>query len=1636
MLSGHSESACRKVAANLTQYSTKLIASDQLDGILNDLVFSLTQRSALRYRIAFTCRDGEELIEKLESVQSRDIEPQLSLPNPRLAFVFTGQGAQWYGMGRELLESCPAFQDSIRQASSTLAKLGCAWDLHTELLQSAETSRVDNPAVGQPLCTAIQVSLVDALRSLGVRPKAVVGHSSGEIAAAYVAGAVSLEDATAISYHRGRLVESHIKMSEGKGAMLAVGESPERVNKLIAEVSDHLGSMVAACINSPRSVTVSGDKGAVEQLRQNLDREEVFNRLLKTNGAAYHSHHMRHLAQEYLDAISHIEGRLSDPAVRWVSSVTGGDIGSEVVGPKYWVDNLVSPVLFSQAVEKTCLDQTMSHPLRIDTIVEIGPHSTLAGPIKQILKSLGPEAREAVYANALTRDQDANTTLLNMLGTLFVRGQPIDMIAMSTLLGEAQGKLLTDLPNYAWDHDTKYWHESRLSSEYQNRKFTRHELLGVRSPNFNVLEPSWRNYVRLSEIPWLKGHEIQGQVIWPGAAYVAMALEAARQNAAIRDPSRAPSKYMLRDVVFSKALVIDAAAEDVELDFTLRPLPRSVRESSSIWDEFRVFSVKSRTQWQEHCRGLVAVQLDSQSTEVQSSEREMAAKLVQTVSEVKARSQTSIAPDKFYSSFQQVGINWYDAFGNLTSISAGPSSSICTIRPVPTHQTPAVGYEIPYLIHPGTLDSCFQASFARMMVDRPCTPNVVTFIEKLELSPNPNCHDSVELPVYCQSSGANHNIGTFPTDVAQSNLPFSLSIEKFQLTELPNDNVSNSRIQQLCTNLVWEPTESSSHPELGQPNSTEQPGGIRQPNGTDRPNGTEQPNGTTHLDLELVQPNDAEQINGISLSNGTAHLDLELGQRNSTEQSNGISHSNGTAYLDLELGQPNGTEHQPNGVEQPNGIEKPNGVEQPNGVAQPNGVEQSNGSEHQVNGTEHPNGISHSNGTAYLDHAGRAAGLDRVEIIHHGASLLARDCASKLHERLDHADCPVSSLEQGLFTDNICVFLSFEDESFLSSLQESEFDCLKKMMLSAEGVLWVTAGATVECSNPSAATITGFARTLRVENPHLRLATLDLDPQDLNIEHATKLISTILEGPCFASGGNLDGVDFEFADRGGILHVPRIIANEEISQSLSDNATTSNTKDAAFFQEGRPLVLEAQQPGLLDTLRWIDDLERTRPGADEVCLEARAFGVNFRDLLVAVGQLAGSTMAGECSGIVTAVGANLENAFKIGDRVCAFGAQPYASYPVVKGHMCFNIPEQMTFEVAASLPIVYSTVVYALIHIGQLQRGQKVLIHSATGGVGQAAVMLAQHLGAEIFATVGTAEKKQFLISEFGLPADHIFSSRTTAFREGILRMTDNQGVDVVLNSLTGEQFRESCNCMASFGRFIEIGKRDLLANAKMDMGFFVKNITFSSIDLMLVGQLKPSLTMQLMKESVELVSGGLVKPVKIASAPLSEVVDVFRQMQAGKHMGKFVLTADADTQVRVRTYVLSTSNPYADEMHQVVPPPPKRAQFDENSSYLIVGGLGGLGQTLISWMADLGARNLVTVSRSGLDNPKAMSMVDEMKSRGVVLTVLKCDVADSKQLEHALQSIETTIPPIRGVIQAAMVLQVSDANIQESSHA
>jgi NADPH:quinone reductase-like Zn-dependent oxidoreductase len=484
----------------------------------------------------------------------------------------------------------------------------------------------------------------------------------------------------------------------------------------------------------------------------------------------------------------------------------------------------------------------------------------------------------------------------------------------------------------------------------------------------------------------------------------------------------------------------------------------------------------------------------------------------------------------------------------------------------------------------------------------------------------------------------------------------------------------------------------------------------------------------------------------------------------------------------------------------------------------------------------------------------------------------------------------------------VCVFLAELWEPVLNSGQCSYFDKVKKLLTTAAGVLWVTRGATMDSPSPEYSLITGLARTVRSDNQGIRLVTLDLDGTHQMSPQATALLIADIYKSSFDLNTSSVGEDVEYAERRGRVHIPRLTKDIEMNEYISAATIKKTPKLENFAQVDRPLHLEVGTPGLLDSLRWVDDEAALHLEPDEVRIELKAAGVNFRDIMISLGQLEGtSRMGGECSGVVTAVGDDALTRFHIGDRVCGWGGAAYASQPRLKALFTQRVPDDMSFETAASIPIVYTTVYYSLVHLANLKRDETVLIHSAAGGVGQAAIMLAQYLGADIFVTVGSLEKKSLIMRKFGIPEDRIFSSRSTTFEQGIKRLTSGKGVDVILNSLAGEALRASCNCIATFGRFIEIGKRDILTNGRLDLNFFDRNVTYASVDLTKVIDFSGKLAGTLMDDVFKLIRRGVVRPVTpVTVFPISDIETAFRRIQAGKHMGKIVLSIGSEEQVKV----------------------------------------------------------------------------------------------------------------------------------------
>ena len=568
----------------IDQYVQFLNINDSVD--LRDLSWTLlTKRTVLPVRASFVALTASELSEKMKAEldhkrsSGEDFGVRTSgerKSDPVILGVFTGQGAQWATMGRDLIIGSAKFSATIEMLEKSLQSLPDppAWSLKAELMAPPSESRLSEAAISQPLCTAIQIALVDLLRCAGLTFRATVGHSSGEIAAAYSAGVITAEEGVRIAYYRG--VHAHLARSASgaKGSMLAAGMSLEEAQALVG-LPRFKGRVGVAASNSPASVTLSGDEDAIEEARQNLVSQKKFARALQVD-TAYHSHHMYPCAKPYISSLKvcDISPQEEDPSCSWISSVYGsrGTPTRQELIARYWSDNMTQKVLFSQALERAVIE---AGPF--DAVMEIGPHPALKGPATQTLQASG---ENAPYTGVLDRKCNDIVALTNALAFLWCR-----LGAFFNVKGYEEAHagtslsrpvVLKDLPTYPWDHGQPYWTESRLSKEYRTRSSRPHELLGHRSPGSPENELKWRNILRREEVSWLPDHKIQGQVLLPAGAFCAMMLDAALAFA--RD--RTVSLLELLDVQLHLPVGIPETTRGVELVTSIKQFESHHERSS------------------------------------------------------------------------------------------------------------------------------------------------------------------------------------------------------------------------------------------------------------------------------------------------------------------------------------------------------------------------------------------------------------------------------------------------------------------------------------------------------------------------------------------------------------------------------------------------------------------------------------------------------------------------------------------------------------------------------------------------------------------------------------------------------------------------------------------------------------------------------------------------------------------------------------------------------------------------------------------------------------------------------------------------------------------------------------------------
>lgn len=483
----------------------------------------------------------------------------------------------------------------------------------------------------------------------------------------------------------------------------------------------------------------------------------------------------------------------------------------------------------------------------------------------------------------------------------------------------------------------------------------------------------------------------------------------------------------------------------------------------------------------------------------------------------------------------------------------------------------------------------------------------------------------------------------------------------------------------------------------------------------------------------------------------------------------------------------------------------------------------------------------------------------------------------------------------------VCIFLDDAARPILSRIDSLEFHILRNLLTNSDAILWVSHGGTMDCEIPEAALHTGLLRTLRCENTNRRYVSLDLDSQRTPwTSDTTRVIVDIYKKSLdYAREKNL--IEFEYNERNLLISVPRISENSVESEAI---AVDFPAKEQEFYQDEHETRLEVQNPGELESLVLKEYPVAVSLPADFVEIEPAAFGLNFRDVMVALDLLDSTIMGLECSGIVTKVGAKVDDRVKVGDRVCSLLRCHWTNSVHVHWTSVIRIPDDMAFEVAASIPVAFVTAYYSLFDMGRLRKGETVLIHSSAWGVGQAAIMFAQHVEARVFVTVDSKEKRDFLIKNYDIPLDHIFSDKDTSFAAKVMDKTYDKGVDVVLNSLAGKILDETWKCVARFGRFIEIGKRDLEQNNFLEMAPFTRSVSFSSVDIVALGDLKGDLVAEILVKVMRMLKEKGIRPVSpITTYSVSDLYKAFRLAETGKYLGKVIIQPHKDELVKVSPF-------------------------------------------------------------------------------------------------------------------------------------
>lgn len=1542
-----------------------------------------------------------------------------------LWYVFSGMGSQWPAMAKGMMV-LPMFAESIRKSCEILKPYNI--DLH-ELICGEDPKVLETTVAPFVAIAAVQIALVDILREMGIEPDGIVGHSVGELGCAYADGCFNHEQMLLSAYWRGKCVE---EANLPKGLMAAVGLKWEEAQRLCPE------GVVPACHNSEDSVTISGSYEATKKFVEQLSSENIFAREVKSSGISFHSYYMNPIGPHLLKKLKEI---IPEPKLRsskWICSSLpeqrwGEDL-AKYSAPEYFVNNLVSPVLFKEAFEKVPNNANL---------IEIAPHCLLQAILKRSM------SKDAVYVPLMKRNNnDGNMEILfSAIGTLYQLGfNPlVEKFYPKVEFPVSRGTQSLS-PLVKWDHS-----QSWLVTQYPE----------YFNPSSNA-DFTVKCDINEAEDEYIADHCVDGRILFPATGYLLLAW---KMLAKCKGQFYDKMPVLFENVTLHRATILtktNSAKFVVRLmetsgDFSVSeggnvivsgkifaqteesPLKQqSLLEHDSIgspmyeeditlsqkeiYKEMRVRGYDYGTNFQ----GLHQLSLNAHRGKVVYNGKWICfadALLQMVIMSVKTRAY--YLPVRFQS-IRCDPVVWkqaceeapghiadaiYDPYVNVVVANGLEIRGLkCSLAPrnlnaqVPTLES----YQFVANNRLDALDkfsnqlvSQYQAVCAKAIVNLvKKSPKASTYLSTVAGKQLDNIASQVDEKTYAKylnSPTEDMTLlealkGVIESEDVQKG---SVSVEQALKDALKGnkaldcDLLANVYTREYFlkpyVDVVLENLGSNKLRVLEVNNSS----AIVNPHITEF---LQSLNGLSDIEYTVAHPEVKSLPDQVLMNTSIKFTDWNMSKSSMPSELNNLDL---IVYKDVNS-RPSGSNGSPLAS-----------VDHSTLLASIFDSLRANGFAIALLRTS----FTSTEEFLYSLNSQKLATKESTEKLASDFVQTAKKVGfNVIGQSKDKSGTSVAILMRKIV--NPCQVekqTMIEVKNYDYSWVEQVKEAMAAVPNKEEGEnIWI-----IGQDSPTNGII-GLVNCLRFESGGSRVRSVfnqtgkpELVKQNIKSIVERNLVSNVITSP-----------DVEMST-GSYRH---------LSFNVTDN-------DEDVMIEVDDAYLNVVTRGDLTSLRWFDSQNKyweylpadMRDPNEQRCTIYYA-PLNFRDIMLATGKLPPDALPGELALQDNIFGLEFSGRNQQGERVMGcVPAQGFATSILVNDpEFLWPIPDSWSMEEAATVPVVYATAYYALVVRGELNEGESVLIHSAAGGVGQAAISICLSRKCKVFCTVGSQEKREFLKRRFPQLKDENFAnSRDTSFEQHVLRQTNGVGVDVVLNSLSEDKLQASVRALGSHGRFLEIGKYDLSQNNPLGMSAFLKNIAFHGIlldALFVTGPNVPLIIREQKRQVAQLVRDGIksgaVRPLNGEVFSRDQVEQAFRFMASGKHIGKVLVQIRQEELNADKTFKLKCE-PVPIKLRAL-----PRTTFHPMKSYIITGGLGGFGLELAYWLVQRGARNLILTSRTGPRDSYQKLSIERLKQLGAQVMIYTKSVLTVSSACKLIQTAEQSLGPVGGIFNLAMVLR------------